>query len=379
VDSGDLRPADLAAFHLAAIVEWSEDAIVSKDLHGVIRSWNRAAERMFGYSAAEAVGRHITLIIPEERRAEEDEVLRRIRKGEAVEHFETIRQAKDGTRLSISLTVSPIRDESGTVIGASKIARDIGERKRFEAEQAALLAREQKALAEAEAANRARDEFLAMLSHELRNPLNAITAALHVAEAGSLGEHAVKARQVVARQVGQLVRLVDDLLDLTRLATGKIVVRPSPVDLGAVARRVVAAVADAAPGRHIACRAQDDLWIRADETRLEQILVNLLNNAMKFTPASGRVSVTVTDDGPDAVLRVEDTGAGIAPELLPRVFDLFVQGQTHRKNSGLGIGLTLVKRLVDLHGGRIDVTSPGPGQGSVFTIRLPRIPPTHRV
>jgi PAS domain S-box-containing protein len=366
-------------FHLAAIVEWSEDAIVSKDLHGVIRSWNRAAERMFGYSAAEAVGRHIALIIPEERRAEEDEVLRRIRKGEAVEHFETIRQAKDGTRLSISLTVSPIRDESGTVIGASKIARDIGERKRFESEQAALLAREQKALAEAEAANRARDEFLAMLSHELRNPLNAITVALHVAEAGSLGEHAVKARQVVARQIGQLVRLVDDLLDITRLATGKIVVRPSPVDLGAVARRVVTTVTEGAPGRHIAYQVQGDLWIRADETRLEQILVNLLNNAMKFTPASGRVSVTATDDGPDAVLRVEDTGAGIAPELLPRIFDLFVQGQTHRKNSGLGIGLTLVKRLVDLHGGRIDVTSPGPGQGSVFTIRLSRIPPTHRV
>jgi PAS domain S-box-containing protein len=179
--------ADLAAARLAAIVQWSEDVIISKDLNGVIQTWNQAAERIFGYSASEAIGQHITLIIPTDRRAEEDDVIARIRRGETVDHFETIRQAKDGRLLDISLTVSPIRDARGTIVGASKIARDITERKQLEAQQAALLAREQRALALAEEANRARDQFIAILSHELRNPLNAMTVALHVAEVtGSL-------------------------------------------------------------------------------------------------------------------------------------------------------------------------------------------------
>ena len=273
---------------------------------------------------------------------------------------------KDGRVVATSWTNVRLADDTRVGIGL-----DVREQKRVEAER-------ERARAEAEAASRAKDEFFAMLGHELRNPLNAITVWLHVVEiTGSLDQ---KARQIIARQVRHLARLVDDLLDVNRLDTGKIDLRRSPVNLSAAAHRVVMTIAEGAPDRHIACHASDDLWIQADETRLEQILMNLLNNAVKFTPAEGRVTVTVTSDAADALFRVEDTGAGIPAELLPRIFDLFVQGQTglHRRGAGLGIGLTLVKRLVDLHGGRIDVTSAGPGQGSVFTVRFPRIAPVRR-
>jgi two-component system CheB/CheR fusion protein len=370
--------ADLAAARLAAIVQWSEDVIISKDLNGVIQTWNQAAERIFGYSASEAIGQHITLIIPTDRRAEEDDVIARIRRGETVDHFETIRQAKDGRLLDISLTVSPIRDARGTIVGASKIARDITERKQLEAQQAALLAREQRALALAEEANRARDQFIAILSHELRNPLNAMTVALHVAEV--TGSFESKTRQVITRQVRQLIRLVDDLLDVTRLATGKIDLRSGAVNLGAVAQRVATTTAEGAGVRRVTCHAPADVWIQGDEARLEQILTNLLTNAVKFTPIDGRITLTVTAENDEALVRVEDTGVGISADLLPRIFDLFVQGQTglHRRNAGLGIGLTLVKQLVDLHGGQIDVASAGPGRGSVFSLRFPRIEPVRR-
>jgi CheY-like chemotaxis protein len=215
-----------------------------------------------------------------------------------------------------------------------------------------------------------------MLGHELRNPLGAITAGLHVMDiAGPLDERGVRARAIVTRQVGHLVRLVDDLLDVTRLTTGKIALTLVPVDLGAVARRAVSAAASTAPDRRIACDAAADVWVSADETRLEQILMNLVSNAVKFTPPDGRIAVSVSAEGGEAVLRVTDTGAGMRADLLPRIFDLFVQGQTdlHRPLSGLGIGLTLVKRLVDLHGGHIEAASEGPGLGSVFTVHLPRI------
>ena len=213
-----------------------------------------------------------------------------------------------------------------------------------------------------------------MLGHELRNPLGAITTALHVIDTGEPGdERSAQAREIIARQVRHLVRLVDDLLDVTRLTTGKVTLGRRPVDLAAVARRVVAARPPTTPTRHLRCEADGSVWIEADETRLEQILTNLLGNAVKFTAAGGRVTVAISTRDGEAVLSVADTGAGIPADLLPRIFDLFVQGQTglYRPAAGLGIGLTLVKRLVDLHGGRIEVASEGPGRGSVFTIGFP--------
>jgi PAS domain S-box-containing protein len=261
---------------------------------------------------------------------------------------------------------SNVRLPDDTRVG---IGLDARERKRAEAER-------ERAHAQAEASSRAKDEFFAMLGHELRNPLGAITTALHVIDVcGPLDERSGEARAIIRRQVGQLVRLVDDLLDVTRLATGKVSLSLRRIDLAAVARRAVEGVS--APGRTVTCRAGAPVWIDADETRIEQILGNLLGNALKFTPAGGRITVTVEVDGPEAVLRVEDDGAGVPPDLLPRIFDLFVQGQTtlHRREAGLGIGLTLVRRLVDLHRGRIEAASEGPGRGSAFTVRLPAARP----
>ncbi|HKW91237.1 MAG TPA: MASE1 domain-containing protein [Methylomirabilota bacterium] len=249
------------------------------------------------------------------------------------------------------------------------IGLDVTERRRIEDER-------ERARIDAETANRAKDEFFAMLGHELRNPLGAIAMALHVIETcGPQDERSDQARAIITRQVRVLVRLVDDLLDVTRLATGKITLTLRPVDLAAVARRVVAALSTTTPARRLECDAARPTWIEADETRLEQILVNLVGNALKFTPAGGRVTVEVSARIGEAVLRVADDGAGIPADLLPRIFDLFVQGQTslHRPEAGLGIGLTLVKRLVDLHQGRIEAESEGPGRGSVFTAHFPLV------
>jgi PAS domain S-box-containing protein len=271
-----------------------------------------------------------------------------------------------GERIETSWSNVRLPDDTRVGIGL-----DARERKRTEAER-------ERAHAQAEAESRAKDEFFAMLGHELRNPLGAITTALHVIElCGPLDERSAEARAIIGRQVRHLVRLVDDLLDVTRLATGKVSLSLRRIDLAAVARRAVAGAVTSAGGRTLACRADAPVWIDADETRIEQILGNLLGNALKFTPADGRVTVAVTVEGAEAVLRVEDTGAGIHPDLLPRIFDLFVQGQTtlHRREAGLGIGLTLVRRLVDLHRGRIEAASGGPGRGSAFTIRLPAARP----
>ncbi|HUP37697.1 MAG TPA: MASE1 domain-containing protein [Candidatus Limnocylindria bacterium] len=272
---------------------------------------------------------------------------------------------RDGRLLHTSW--SNIRLPDDTRIG---IGLDATERRRTEDER-------ERARADAEEASRIKDEFFAMLGHELRNPLGAITTALHVIDTGAPGdERSAQARDIITRQVRHLVRLVDDLLDVTRLATGKITLARRPVDLAVVARRVVGALAATTPALRLGSETDGSVWIEADETRLEQILNNLLGNAVKFTAAGGRVTVGVAVRDGLAVLSVEDTGAGIAADLLPRIFDLFVQGQSglHRPAPGLGIGLTLVKRLVDLHGGRIEAASEGPGRGSVFTVRFPLHP-----
>lgn len=250
---------------------------------------------------------------------------------------------------------------------------DTTDRKAMEAERARLLAREQAARASAEAANQAKDEFLAMLSHELRNPLNAIGNAVAVlAQIGDGDALLVRARDVIHRQLRHLAGLVDDLLDVARVTSGKIVIERRPLDLGDAVGRSPAMTAS--PGHRITAALQP-VWVDGDETRIEQIIGNLVTNAIKYTPAGGTISVTVRPEGEHAVLAVQDTGIGISGDMLPRIFDLFTQGRRglDRAQGGLGIGLTLVRRLVELHGGSIDAASEGPGCGSTFTMRLPRI------
>jgi PAS domain S-box-containing protein len=375
--SGQGPLAGHAGAWLAAIIDSSDDAIVSKTLDGVITSWNRGAERIFGYNAAEAVGQHITLIVPRDRLEEEETVLSHILRGEQVDHFETVRRTKDGRLIDISLTVSPVRDDTGRVVGASKIARDITERRRIEAERDALLARVEEARAEAEALNRGKDEFLATLSHELRTPLNAIFGWARMLTTGQLGaDERARAAEVILRNATAQVQLIDDLFDVSRIITGNMHLDVRPVDLRAVVEAALDAVRPAIAAKAI--RLETALDPRAGPImgapdRLQQVIWNLLSNALKFTPTGGRIQVHLRRSGPQVELMVSDTGEGIHPDVLPYIFDRFRQGDagTNRRHGGLGIGLALARYLVDLHGGSIRADSPGVGLGATFTVTLP--------
>jgi PAS domain S-box-containing protein len=227
----------------------------------------------------------------------------------------------------------------------------------------------------AEQESQAKDEFMAMLAHELRNPLSAISAAAQVLEASDGRDApALRARSIIGRQVHHLARLVDDLLDVGRVVTGKIALERRPIDFGDLVRRAVAVCSERQNDQQVEISTQP-VWIEGDLVRMEQIVNNIVGNAVKYTPAGGLIRVRVTPDGGDALLRVDDNGYGISPELLPRVFDLFVQGERtlDRAQGGLGIGLTLVRRLVELHGGTVSAFSEGPGRGSAFTVRLPKV------
>ncbi|MEO8450396.1 MAG: PAS domain S-box protein [Gemmatimonadota bacterium] len=379
---GDARPPypldapDLAAqllARLAAIVESSDDAIISKSLDGVITTWNGGAERLFGYTAAEAIGRSVTMLIPDGFLNEEPDILARLRRGERIDHYETIRRRKDGTLLNISLTVSPIIDQRGIVVGASKTARDITARK--EAETALRNAE-----LELREADRRKDEFLATLAHELRNPLAPIRNGLQVMKlAANNGAAIEQARAMMERQVTQLVRLVDDLLDISRISRGKIELRRQRVDLAGVLRSAVETSRPLieAGGHNLSITVSPrPISVDADHTRLAQVFANLLNNAAKYTKPGGRIALAVSRAGDEATVTVQDTGVGIPAHIVPKLFAMFMQvdPSLERSQGGLGIGLALAKVLVELHNGRIDAKSGGAGRGSEFTVRLPALP-----
>ena len=484
----------LAARMLASIIESSEDAIVSKSLDGIIQSWNAAAERIFGYAAGDAIGRHISFIIPAERIAEEDHIIARLKAGQPIEHFETERLRSDGRRMSVSLTISPIRDDAGNVVGASKIVRDITDRKQAEADRekfvtlvenspdfigmcdlegipffvnraglqkiglddleearrtsvASFFFPEDQArvmqeffpmvlergqgeieirfrhfktgearwmaykvltlpdaagrpiafatvsqdvtdrkrlednlrtlAADLSEADRRKNEFLATLAHELRNPLAPISnAARALRVSGGDSEALRSASEMLERQIGQMARLVDDLLDMSRITRGRIELRRESVELAPIVHQAVEAVRAlyTSIGHELTVTLPPGpVHLDADPARLAQVIGNLLNNACKFTDPGGQVWLTVEQDGEQAVVRVRDTGIGIAAEHLPGLFEMFAQVDTslERSRDGLGIGLTLVKTLVEMHGGTVDVRSEGPGRGSEFTVGLP--------
>ena len=377
-DIGERVRADRAQALMAAIVDSSDEAIVSKTLGGIIQSWNRGAERLFGYTANEAVGQHITLIIPPGRYAEEDEVLARIRRGEVVDHYDTVRIRKDGREIDISLTVSPVRDSSGRVIGASKIARDISERLRLDAERAALLEREQQAREEAEMLNRSKDQFLAVLSHELRTPLNAIYGWARLLHEGSLDTGLTRhAAEVIVRNARTQLQLVEDLLDVSRIVTGTMRLDLQPTDLAPIVGDCVDGVRPLAGAKAIelgVVLGRTDAVVMGAPDRLRQVVSNLLINAVKFTSEGGRIDVELRDAGDHVEAVVSDTGEGIEPELLPHIFDRFRQGDSSstRAHGGLGLGLALVRHLVELHGGSVHAHSEGPGRGATFVVSLPR-------
>jgi two-component system CheB/CheR fusion protein len=363
LDVTEIKKAEEHRARLAAIVESSHDAIIGKTLEGIVTSWNAGAERLYGYTTQEAVGQNITLIAPPERIGELGPIFERLRRGQRVEPFETMRVRKDGTRLNILLTVSPVFDADGRIGEASAIAHDITAQKRTE-----------EALHEAA---RRKDEFLAMLGHELRNPLAPIRNSLLILEQpGATPEQARKARQTLERQVQHLTRLVDDLLDVARISQGKILLRTARLDLAALVRTAVedhrASAADA--GETLSLDLPDrPLWVAGDPTRLAQCVGNVLHNAVKFTDRGGRIDVTVRAENGQAAVSVRDTGMGVDPETLKRLFEPFSQADSglDRSRGGLGLGLALVKRLVELHGGTVAAHSEGLGHGTRVELRIP--------
>jgi PAS domain S-box-containing protein len=376
-DISERKQGETSARRLAAIVESSDDAIIGATLDGTITSWNGAAVRMYGHSEAEAVGQTLALIVPPDRLDEEAEVLRRLTRGETLEHFETTRIRKDGQRVDISLTVSPIRDAAGTIVGISKTARDISERRRAEAERSASLAREHAARAEAEAANRAKDEFLAVLSHELRTPLNAVYGWARMLRSGQVSdEGAQRAVDAIVRNANAQVQLIDDLLDVSRIITGKMRLAVRPVDLKSVVESALETVRPAAELKAIRLHGMLDpraAPITGDPDRLQQVVWNLLMNAVKFTPKGGQVQVQLRRINSHVEIVVSNTGQGIESDMLPVIFERFRQGDSSstRMHTGLGLGLALVKHLVELHGGTVVAQSAGKDRGATFIVKLP--------
>ena len=481
---------------LAAIVESSDDAIISKDLNGIITSWNRGAERLFGYTEQEMVGQPVTMLIPPERLDEEPSILARIRRGERVEHYETMRCRKDGTAVDVSLAISPILDTHGRVVGASKIARDITERKEAERKlreseerfrtmadsspimiwmvdmkgkvtflnrtyleyfgiaidkteefywpgivhpddrdayvaafqtstqerqifhQRARLRRydgqwrwfesranpilgtagaisgfigssmditeiyeSQEALKEL---GRRKDEFLATLSHELRNPLAPIRNAVEILKSVMPGEPKFEwCRGLIDQQVHHMARLMEDLLDLSRITRNILELRKQPIDLNRVIRDAIETsrpLIETGQHRLTVDLPTESIPLDGDPTRLMQLFANLLNNAAKYMEPKGHIHLTARlappaapGGPPQVIVSVRDTGIGIAPELLPHLFDMFFQAESgkERRFGGLGIGLTLARSIVELHGGSIEVVSEGQGKGSEFSVSLP--------
>jgi PAS domain S-box-containing protein len=348
---------------LAAIVQSSSDSIVSVDLDGTVTTWNEGAERLFGHRAQDIIGRSVTLLSPPDRLDEEVDILARIRRGERIEHLETKRLRKDGSLLDVSLTVSPIKDSGGRIIGASKIARDITER-----------VQAQEALREAD---RHKDEFLAMLAHELRGPLAPLRYVLEIMKRAEDDEALLhQARDSMDRQLSQLVRLVDDLLDVSRISRGRLELKRERVEVGSVMLHAIEAcrpLAEIADVELIHALPPEPMYLHADAARLAQVLGNLIHNACKYSERGSKVWVTAEREGHHAALKVKDTGVGIPPEKLVGIFEMFAQVDQSltRSQGGLGIGLTLVKELVEMHGGSVAAFSDGPGTGSDFVIRLP--------
>jgi two-component system, chemotaxis family, CheB/CheR fusion protein len=479
---------------LSAIVESSDDAILGKTLDGTIVSWNRGAERLYGYTAEEAIGRNVSMLAPNGQADQIANFCETLRAGDRIEHVETLRRRKDGSIVDISVTISPIHDTDGSVIGASAIARDITQLKRTQRDLEEREARirlllqstaeaivglgpdgkcafcnpsavrmlgyssadaiigkhihtvvhrgpesghseeecpicsvlrtgkgahsdeavlwradgsrfqseywsypiqrdsqivgvvvtfldvtdRKRAEEEIRTAARRREEFLAMLSHELRNPLAAVVNASRVMQSPNIKTDAIdKAREIVERQSRHMARLLDDLLDVSRITRGGIELRKEDIDLRDVVRMAIEALTPLIEERRaqIVIDMPDELLaIRGDAARIQQVIVNLLSNAARYSPPGKTIRLWAGSEGELIVLKCKDEGRGISKSMLSEIFELFVQNEQglERSSGGLGIGLTLVRQIVELHGGTVEAHSDGPGTGSEFIVKLPR-------
>jgi two-component system CheB/CheR fusion protein len=363
---------------LRLVAESTRDfAIITLDGEGRVTSWNQGAELMYGYAEGEILGESFgRIFVPEDRAAgQPEQELRQARhNGRAID--ERWHQRKDGSRFYCSGITTPFHD--GSIQGFAKIARDLTERQLLDKQREQVLLAEQQVRRQLEAAHAVRSEFLAILSHELKNPLNLIlmnAELLSRSGAAFSTPSASRAIDTIRRTVHVQSQIIDDLLDLSRVNTGKLSLTRSAVHCRADIEKMVQALRSDARARQVEISLEgENLVVWADAVRLEQIVWNLVSNALKFTPSGGRVTVRLVRDGACARLDVTDTGCGIEPRLLDQVFDMFVQGDSApstRHEGGLGIGLALVKQLAELHGGQVQARSPGPGQGATFSVWIP--------
>jgi PAS domain S-box-containing protein len=352
---------------LTAIVESSSDAIVTKGLDGTILSWNSGAEEIYGHSADEAIGQSMDLVLAPHRRAEEREIFARAREGEGVEDYETERVRTGGQIVDVSLTVSPIRDATGRIIGTSTIARDISERKR--AEEDLKAAREE--------ADRLKQEFFELVSHDLRTPLASIKGYSELLAGGAAGDLPVKAKQfieVIERNTGRLERLVGDLLFAAQLDAGRFTFENDEVDLTTVVMDCVEAAVPRAEEEGIDLNVESHAGVhcRGDAGRLGQLLDNLISNAIKYTPEGGKVMVALEHRDGEAIITVQDTGMGIPEQEQEFLFNRFFRSSGAISNAipGVGLGLTIVKAIAEAHGGTVAFDSKE-RLGTQFWVKLP--------
>ena len=358
-------------------------AVFMLDPQGHVASWNPGAERLKGYRADEIIGQHFSRFYPQEdidSGKPARELVIATREGRYQE--EGWRLKKDGSAFWASVTITPVRDEKGTLRGYAKVTQDLTQRREYERQQLRLL-REQTARTEAEKANQVKDEFLAVLSHELRTPLNAIVGWSHLLRTSSSlpPEQVGKGLDAIERNANIQTQIVSDVLDISRMTSGKVRLNPRRIDPGEVVSAALDTVRPAADAKQIELAAslpQDPVFVYADPDRLQQVMWNLLQNAVKFTPPGGRVEARLAPQDSHVEITVADTGVGIPLDFLPHVFDTFRQADASasRKHGGLGLGLAIVKSLVELHGGRVEARSEGPGKGSTLTVRLPLMPLT---
>lgn len=352
---------------LESIVELSEDAIISKTLDGTVTSWNKAAEKIFGYSKEEVIGRSIFLIIPPSRIAEEVEILSKIKLGEKVEHFETSRVTKDGRLIHISLSVSPVKDQNGRIVGASKISRDITEKVRMN-ERLAEFNRKLAAL------NKAKDEFIALASHELKTPTTTIKGYLQIIEEEIEKEEYKTYIKKTLRQVDKLTALISDMLDVTTLQNGNLKLNFSSFDVHQLAQECASRMRY--EGKHdieVKNNSSSPCFVNADKNRIAQVINTVLTNAIKYSPQAGKVIVN-TQCGPEfATISIQDFGPGIPGDKLEQIFARFYRVNRTDFSSGLGIGLYIAREIITGHRGRIWVESVE-GSGATFFIQLPIAP-----
>ena len=363
VDITSLKDAQSKLLEMSEIVQHSDDAIYRIDMNGNIRTWNVGAANLYGYSGQDVIGKNVDLLAPNELSTEPSSFLAQISRGVSIDHVETKRRRRNGTFVEVSLTISPIRDPHGDIVGASVTTRDITKQKQAEKEIRQAIAQ--------------RDQFLATLSHELRNPLAAILNATSLMREESLDElSASEAREVIDHQLRHVSRLLDDLLDVARFTNGKLTINRTVLDLRDLVMNVVECVQfqmeDRDQSLHVDA-TEEPIYVDGDIGRLQQAQVNLLVNASKYSPSGARISFSLRQEKGFAVIVVDDDGDGIAKDLLPLVFEPFVQSEQsiERSQGGMGLGLPLVKVIADAHGGSINAYSEGPGKGSTFTIRLP--------